>query len=93
MGGHSIKADNAEAGCKTRPNKQPIVSTGNKKVQLNVMHLMWRPLVKEAHYKSAQAWHALSMDFTVLPAHALCLASHLPTPEGRKAELAYAPTQ
>jgi len=56
--------------------------------------------LREHHIRSAQVWHVFSKDFTVLPAHP-CTRSfstfafpaiagtHLPTPEGWKAELAW----
>jgi len=62
------------------------------------------PLIGQPRHGSAQVWHALSRDFSVLPAHphlsprmeytipAFAFPAeagpHLPTPEGRKAELA-----
>jgi len=62
------------------------------------------PLVKESHCRSAQVWHALSREFTVLPTHphiyprmewimpAFAFPAkagrHSPTQEGLKAELA-----
>jgi len=60
--------------------------------------------MRQPHRRSTQVWHALSTDYTVLPAtNALNLRTeliipalvvpaeagpHLPTPEGGKAELA-----
>jgi len=38
------------------------------KVKTKVIQLIWRPLVKESHCRNARVWHALSRDFTVLPA-------------------------
>jgi len=36
--------------------------------KVKVIHLTYCLLVKESHCRSAQVWHALSTDFTVLPA-------------------------
>jgi len=40
-----------------------------KWVNVKVVQLIQRPLVKELHCRGAQVWHAFSRDFTVLPAH------------------------
>jgi len=39
------------------------------KVKVEVIHLTQRCLVKKLPYRSAQVWHALSRNFTVLPVH------------------------
>ena len=80
---------------------QAIEIFGN--VLLHLVHLY--SALSWSHLKGAQAWHAFSRDFTVLPAHPAYVdpqtkwtipafafpaeaGTHLPTPEGWKAELA-----
>jgi len=57
--------------------------TKNKKVK--VLHMIECLLVKQPYCRSDQVWHALSRDFTVLPAHP-CI---YPGMEGRDERLSW----
>jgi len=67
------------------------------KGKVKVIHLIQHPLVKEPHCRSAQVWHALSRDFTVLPAQPRVYPRteqnepYLPLPSQLKLVLIYRP--